>query len=123
MKNLYVVDGEDINDTTISDPKRQKGWLLEEITELIMPFEDEEYIYMLDDGKIGITLVDSEALAEWLINNGTNIYDENTNKYSYAIIKLLVEDIIFDFLADSIANITSYIDIPVGVQVSYYSGI
>ena len=88
-----------------------------------MPFEDEEYIYMLDDGKIGITLVDSEALAEWLINNGTNIYDENTNKYSYAIIKLLVEDIIFDFLADSIANITSYIDIPVGVQVSYYSGI
>ena len=98
-----------------------------------MPFEDEEYIYMLDDGKIGITLVDSEALAEWLINNGTNIYDENTNKYSYVIIKdrqgepynikLLVEDIIFDFLADSIANITSYIAIPVGVQVSYYSGI
>lgn len=43
MKNLYVVvDGEDINDTTINDPKRHKGWLLDEITELISSFADEE---------------------------------------------------------------------------------
>lgn len=30
-------------------------------------------------------------------------------------------DIILDFLADSITNLTSYKDIPAGVQVSYYS--
>lgn len=38
-------------------------------------------------------------------------------------IHLLVEDIILDFLADNITNLTSYKDIPAGVQVSYYSGI
>ena len=135
MKNLYVVDGEDINDTTISDPKRHEGWLLDEITELINSFADEEYEYRyeLDKGSLGLTIVDPEALAEWLINNDTNIYDENTNKYGYAVIKdrqgepykvkLLVEDIILDFLADSITNLTSYKDIPAGVQVTYYSGI
>ena len=135
MKNLYVVDGEDINDTTISDPKRHEGWLLDEITELINSFADEEYEYRyeLDKGSLGLTIVDPEALAEWLINNDINSYDENTNKHGYAVIKdkqgepynikLLVEDIILDFLADSITNLTSYKDIPVGVQVSYYSGI
>lgn len=135
MKNLYVVDGEDINDTTISDPKRHEGWLLDEVTELINSFADEEYEYRyeLDKGSLGLTIVDPEALAEWLINNDTNIYDENTNKYGYAVIKdrqgepykikLLVDDIIIDFLADSITNLTSYKDIPAGVQVAYYSGI
>lgn len=133
MKNLYVVDREDINNTTISDPKRHEGWLLDEITELIDSFVDEEYEYRyeLADGNLGITIVDPEALAEWLINNDINSYDENTNKYGYAVIKdrqgesykihLLVEDIILDFLADSIANLTSYKDIPAGVRVSYYS--
>lgn len=133
MKSLYVVDREDINDTTISDPKRHEGWLLDEITELISSFVDEEYEYRyeLADGNLGITIVDPEALAEWLINNDINSYDENTNKYGYAVIKdrqgepykihLLVEDIILDFLADSIANLTSYKDIPAGVRVSYYS--
>ena len=135
MKNLYVVDGEDINDTTISDPKRHEGWLLDEVTELINSFADEEYEYRyeLDKGSLGLTIVDPEALAEWLINNDINSYDENTNKYGYAVIKdrqgepynikLLVEDIILDFLADSITNLTSYKDIPAGVQVTYYSGI
>lgn len=133
MKNLYVVDGKDINNTTISDPKRHEGWLLEEITELISSFADEEYEYRyeLADGNLGITIVDPEALAEWLVNNNINSYDENTNKYGYTVIKdrqgepykihLLVEDIILDFLADSIANLTSYKDIPAGVLVSYYS--
>lgn len=132
MKNLYVVDGEDINDTTISDPKRHKGWLLEEITELVESFDEEyEYRYKLDKGSLGLMIVDPEALAEWLINNDINSYDENTNKYDYTFIRdrqgepykihLLVEDIILDFLADSITNLTSYKDIPVGVQVSYYS--
>lgn len=136
MKNLYVVDGKDINNTTINDPKRHEGWLLEEITELISSFVDEEYEYRyeLADGKLGITIVYPEALAEWLINNNNiNSYDEHTNKYGYTVIKdrqgepykihLLVEDIILDFLADSITNLTSYKDIPAGVQVSYYSGI
>ena len=135
MKSLYVVEGEDINDTTISDPKRHEGWLLDEITELINSFADEEYEYRyeLDKGSLGLTIVDPEALAEWLINNDINSYDENTNKYGYEVIKdrqgepynihLLVEDIILDFLADSIANLTSYKDIPAGVQVTSYSGI
>ena len=135
MKNLYVVDRKDINNTTINDPKRHEGWLLDEVTELINSFADEEYEYRyeLDKGSLGLTIVDPEALAEWLINNDINSYDENTNKYGYAVIKdrqgepynikLLVEDIILDFLADSITNLTSYKDIPVGVQVSYYSGI
>lgn len=133
MKNLYVVDGKDINNTTINDPKRHEGWLLDEITELIDSFVDEEYEYRyeLTDGKLGITIVDPEVLAEWLINNDINSYDENTNKYGYAVIKdrqgepykikLLVDDIILDFLADSITNLTSYKDIPAGVQISYYS--
>lgn len=131
MKSLYVVDRKDINDTTISDPKRHAGWLVDEITELISSFVDKEYEYRyeLADGKLGITIVDSEALAEWLINNGINSYDENTNTYGYTVIKdrqgnpykihLLVDDIILDFLADSITNLTSYKDIPAGVQVSY----
>ena len=135
MKSLYVVDRKDINNDTISDPKRHEGWLLDEITELISSFADEEYEYRyeLDKGSLGLTIVDPEALAEWLINNDINSYDENTNKYGYVVIKdrqgepynihLLVEDIILDFLADSIANLTSYKDIPAGVQVTYYSGI
>ena len=135
MKSLYVVDRKDINNDTISDPKRHEGWLLDEVTELINSFADEEYEYRyeLDKGSLGLTIVDPEALAEWLINNDINSYDENTNKYGYAVIKdrqgepynikLLVEDIILDFLADSITNLTSYKDIPAGVQVTYYSGI
>lgn len=134
MKSLYVVDRKDINDTTISDSKRQEGWLLDEVTELINSFADEEYGYRyeLDKGSLGLTIVDPEALAERLINNGINDYGygEYTNKYGYVVIKdrrgnpheikLLVEDIILDFLADSIANLTSYKDIPAGVQISYY---
>lgn len=134
MKDLFVVALGDITNDTINDPKRREGWLLEEVNELIDSFADEEYEYRyeLDKGSLGFTIIYPEALAEWLINNGINDYGygDYTNKYGYNVIrdrrgnpheiKLLVEDIILDFLADSITNLTSYKDIPAGVRVSYY---
>lgn len=135
MKNIYVTELTEIDDSVIRDLNRRDNWLAKEVEELIDSygmFKDFE----IDNGNgdmLVVDVTDSEELAHWVIDNGIKNYDYlsehkstrdspdfEDNDGEFYKVRSLVGDVLEDFLSDKVSNLFNYSDIPLGISLSRY---
>lgn len=136
MKNIYVTENSLNTCETVEQlltKHSQTNWQVTDVSNLLNDVIHMGMDFDREDIGVAVEITDTEDLANWAITHGLDAYNKaNTfldeknrvdlhyrgEDYHFVF---LIDDILADFILDSIDNINNLESIPTGLQITKYA--